>query len=125
MSDQRIDPERRRSADPFDQPDGYSGQDYAREREEAEGRLSRRPAPSAAAADTGDADLPPDNGQRAWIDPATGEVHGSGMSDGGGQPGEDFSSDAATGDGYPLTGGEGESGAPGPLGPENDKASYI
>ena len=64
-----------------------------------------------------DPDLPPDNGRRAAIDPATGEVHGSGAGAGGGQPGEDFDSDAATGDGYPLTGGEGDDGRPGDLGP--------
>lgn len=62
-------------------------------------------------------DIPPDNGRRASIDPATGEVHGSGTGAGGGQPGEDFDSDAATGDGYPITGGEGEPGRPGDLGP--------
>ncbi|MCP3733792.1 hypothetical protein M9979_02715 [Sphingomonas sp. RP10(2022)] len=54
-----------------------------------------------------DAAIPPDNGRRATIDPKTGEVHGSGSGAGGGNPGEDFDSDAATGDGYPITGGEG------------------
>jgi hypothetical protein len=34
-------------------------------------------------------DIPPDNGVRAYVSP-NGEVHGSGASDGGGNPGEDF-----------------------------------
>ncbi|MCU6453446.1 hypothetical protein LPN01_05080 [Sphingomonas sp. A2-49] len=60
-----------------------------------------------------DADIPPDNGRRASIDPRTGEVHGSGSGAGGGNPGEDFASDAAGGDGYPVDGGEGRTkGAP-------------
>ena len=54
-----------------------------------------------------EADIPPDNGRRATIDPRTGEVHGSGSGAGGGNPGEDFASDAAGGDGYPIDGGEG------------------
>lgn len=66
-------------------------------------------------------DLPPDNGRRASVDPVTGEVHGSGAGAGGGQPGEDFDNDAATGDGYPLTGGEGGDGVPGDLGPAHLK----
>ncbi|TPG12173.1 hypothetical protein [Sphingomonas oligophenolica] len=44
-------------------------------------------------------DIPPDNGQRAWFDPKTGEVHGSGVGAGGGESGEDFDSDTASGDG--------------------------
>ena len=50
-------------------------------------------------------DLPADNGKRPSIDDR-GQVHGSGVGAGGGQPGEDMASDRATGDGYPLTGGE-------------------
>ncbi|MEH3160371.1 MAG: hypothetical protein PGN08_16490 [Sphingomonas taxi] len=66
--------------------------------------------------------MPPDNGRRASFDPATGEVHGSGSGAGGGNPGEDFDSDAATGDGYPLTGGEGSPAkAPDDLGPTHAK----
>ena len=50
-------------------------------------------------------DLPPENGKRAWIDSATGEVHGSGVGAGGGSAGEDYDSDSATGDGpVPLPG---------------------
>lgn len=44
-------------------------------------------------------DIPPENGKRASIDSATGEVHGSGSGAGGGNPGEDFDSDSAAGDG--------------------------
>jgi len=40
--------------------------------------------------------------------PADGEVRGSGAGTGGGNPGEDYDSDSATGDGYPLTGAKGE-----------------
>ena len=48
--------------------------------------------------------MPPDNGRRAFFDQKTGTVHGSGAGAGGGNPGEDFASDAAAGDGYPQTG---------------------
>jgi len=51
-------------------------------------------------------DLPPDNGKRASIDPVTGEVHGAGSGAGGGNAGEDFDSDPATGSGYPQTGAD-------------------
>ena len=56
-------------------------------------------------------DIPPENGTRARIDPRTGEVHGSGVGAGGGSPGEDFSSDSATGDGPPENGVETEEDA--------------
>lgn len=102
MTDRPIDPERPRDR-PFDRPDGVFGQGYRREDEEAIGRENADPpAPSG----TDHPDLGPDNGRRASIDPRTGEVHGAGVGAGGGQPGEDFDSDAASGDGYPLTGGE-------------------
>lgn len=122
MPDQRVDPERPREPKPFNQAQGYSGQEYHRDRETAEGDRSAEPA---APAPNGHPDLPPDNGARASIDRQTGEVSGAGVGAGGGQPGEDLSSDAATGDGYPITGGEGEDHAPGPLGPKNDKAGYL
>lgn len=122
MADQRVDPERAREPNASDQPRGYSGQEYHREREAAEGdRVGEPPAPSP----DGHPDLPPDNGARATVDQATGAVSGSGMGAGGGQSGEDLSSDAASGDGYPVTGGEGESSAPGDLGPKSDTASYL
>jgi hypothetical protein len=50
-------------------------------------------------------DIPPENGKRASIDSATGEVHGSGVGAGGGSSGEDYDSDSAAGDGpVPLPG---------------------
>lgn len=55
-------------------------------------------------APTPDKDLPPDAGRRASFDPKTGEVHGSGAGAGGGNPGEDYDSDPAAGDGFPQTG---------------------
>jgi len=90
----------------FDRDDGYSGQGYSKEREAAEG--ATLPAGTVAAR-PGDAtdpakDLPPEAGRRAYFDPETGEVHGSGMGAGGGSPGEDYDSDPATGDGFPQTG---------------------
>ena len=45
------------------------------------------------------ANIPPENGKRASFDEATGAVHGSGSGAGGGNPGEDFDSDTAAGDG--------------------------
>lgn len=49
--------------------------------------------PASANAAPGEA-IPPEDGRRAWIDQKTGAVHGSGAGAGGGQPGEDFDSDA-------------------------------
>lgn len=96
-----VDPERVQPLNPFDHDDGVSGQSYSREREE---RL-RRADPSGTVAakpgirnePSGGRDIPPENGSRAWIDPKTGEVHGSGVGAGGGAPGEDFDSDPASG----------------------------
>ena len=123
MTQQPVDPERPRDANAFDQPDGYSGQGYTAGREIAEG---------AAAADpvfrnrTDDRDLPPDNGQRASVDPATGAVHGSGSGTGGGNPGEDLGEYSPSGDMYPVTGGEGTDHTPGSLGPPaTDTTGYL
>lgn len=116
-----IDPERPRDKDAFDQPNGYSGQDYTIDREQAAGR--RSPAPAAAADDR---DLPPDNGRRAHVDPDTGEVHGSGSGAGGGNAGEDLGESSPSGDMYPLTGGEGTNKTPGDLGPtQRDETHYL
>jgi len=52
-------------------------------------------------------DIPPENGKRAWIDSATGTVHGSGVGAGGGSEGEDFDSDSAAGDGPVPSSGKG------------------
>ena len=96
----------------FDTDKGYSGQEYARDRAAKEGAkapsgtVAARPSdavPIARQAEP-DADLPPGAGRRASFDPDTGEVHGSGMGAGGGNPGEDYDSDAASGDGFPQTG---------------------
>ena len=92
----------------FDTDTGYSGQDYARERKAAEG--ATLPAGTVAARpedcppDETVPGLPPEAGRRASFDPETGEVHGSGMGAGGGNPGEDYDSDSATGDGVVPTG---------------------
>lgn len=45
------------------------------------------------------AGIPPEDGRRAHVDRATGEVHGSGSGAGGGQDGEDYDSDSASGSG--------------------------
>ena len=90
----------------FDRDDGYSGQDYTKHREAEEG--AKLPAGTVAArpedAAAPDKDLPPEAGRRAFFDPKTGEVHGSGAGAGGGNPGEDYDSDPAAGDGFPQTG---------------------
>lgn len=115
MPDQPIDPERPRHANAFDQPDGYSGQDYTIARETAVGQ----PPVAAGAVVPDGRGLPPDAGHRASADPVTGEVHGSGSGTGGGNEGEDFDSSTASGDSYPVTGGEGTDHAPADLGPSN------
>lgn len=115
MPDSRVDPERPHVERPFDRADGYSGQDY---RPGDEAALRDRP-PAPAVSD--DRDLPPDNGRRAGVDERTGEVRGSGVGAGGGQAGEDFDGDSATGDGYLPSGGEGSDGTPGSLGPAHLK----
>lgn len=93
-----VDPERDTSANSFDNPTGLTGQGYSREREAEMGRqgfggdpLSGDGGAGHRPADDPDGrDIPPDNGRRASIDPATGEVHGSGAGAGGGNEGEDF-----------------------------------
>ena len=91
----------------FDSDKGYSGQEYHPDREAKEGAKAPSGTVAARPGDTppdDDADLPPDAGRRASFDPRTGEVHGSGMGAGGGNPGEDYASDPAAGDGFPQTG---------------------
>ena len=82
---------------------GYSGQEYDANHHAADAALAAAPRPSMPRPDD-DPALPPDNGRRATIDPDSGAVHGSGVGAGGGQPGEDFDSDSASGDGFPYTG---------------------
>lgn len=98
------------AANAFDRPDGYSGQEYTRDREAEEAARD----PSGRVNPHGDmqrreqhdgTDIPPEAGTRAFFDPATGAVHGSGAGAGGGNPGEDFDSDPGAGDGAPLGSG--------------------
>ena len=83
---------------------GYSGQEYDADGFAADRALGRsaegEPGPPIAPDDR----FPPDNGRRASFDERSGEVHGSGAGAGGGNPGEDFASDPAAGDGFPQTG---------------------
>jgi len=83
---------------------GYSGQEYDAD-DFASDRALKHSAegPRRSPLSTDDR-FPPENGRRAFIDERTGEVHGSGAGAGGGNPGEDFASDPAAGDGYPQTG---------------------
>ncbi len=117
----KVDPDRNTAGNPFDNQDGLYGLEYSREREAAlgakapSGTVAARPGDPAPPQDPA---IPPDNGRRASFDPRTGEVHGSGSGAGGGNPGEDFASDAAGGDGYPIDGSEGiAKRAPDDLGP--------
>lgn len=114
MNDSRARSDGKESArrdNPFDTSTGYSGQDYHRDREEAERRLDPPGGQLPEAGQVPDeesGDVPPENGRRAFFDPATGKAHGSGSGAGGGNPGEDFDSDSAAGSGYPQTGAEDE-----------------
>lgn len=84
----KVDPEHTTQGKPFDNKDGYFGEDYDRTREAAMGRAD--PSGSVAQnADDADPDAP-DNGTRAWADPHTGEVHGSGTGAGGGERGDEI-----------------------------------
>lgn len=97
-----------RRDNPFDTPEGYSGQEYTREREATLARLDPpggKRAGRGGGAPDGAGDMPPENGRRAFFDPETGAVHGSGSGAGGGNPGEDFDSDPSAGDGRPRTRG--------------------
>lgn len=77
-SDKRpdVDPERDRSANPFDHDEGLFGQSYSREREET----LRKADPSGAVG--ADPETP---GVRAFVDAATGAAQGSGA-DAAGDP---------------------------------------
>ena len=80
---------------------GYSGQEFdsnQRAIDQALRKDSRGEHPTEAPAP--EADIPPDNGRRAFFDKKTGAVHGSGTGAGGDNPGEDFDNDSATGDGH-------------------------
>lgn len=116
-----IDPDHGPRPDPIDTPGGVTDDGYA---VRAEADMGRDNPSGTVDARPGDRHppqnpaLPPENGRRASFDPRTGEVHGSGSGAGGGNPGEDFESDPAGGDGYPITAGEGgDERAPSDLGP--------
>ena len=85
----------------FDRDEGYSGQEYNQadaERQLAEGPSGTVDPDASEAGDrAADPDAPPERGQRASFDPASGEVLGSGSGAGGGKIGEDYASDPATG----------------------------
>lgn len=83
---------------------GYSGQEYDADDFAIDRALKASAEAPAGAPVQSDNVMPPDNGRRAFFDQKTGAVHGSGAGAGGGNPGEDFASDAAAGDGYPQTG---------------------
>jgi hypothetical protein len=83
----KVDPERTAPLNAFDNPTGYSGQEYDRDRQAAQAAADARPA-SPASPDDG-REIPPEAGRRAFIAP-NGEVHGSGAADGGGARGEDY-----------------------------------
>jgi hypothetical protein len=82
---------------------GYSGQEYDAD-DFAADRALKESAQGPTHSAKSDDRFPPENGRRASFDAQTGEVHGSGVGAGGGNPGEDFASDPAAGDGYPQTG---------------------
>eukprot|EP01088_Endostelium_zonatum_P014985 TRINITY_DN3488_c0_g1_i1.p1 TRINITY_DN3488_c0_g1~~TRINITY_DN3488_c0_g1_i1.p1 ORF type:complete len:128 (-),score=17.53 TRINITY_DN3488_c0_g1_i1:303-686(-) len=111
MSDTpKVDPGRNSEGDPFDADTGFYGLDHNKDREAELGKQFPSGTVAAKPTDPGpprDPALPPENGRRASFDPNTGAVHGSGSSAGGGNPGEDFDSDSAGGEGYPIDGGEG------------------
>jgi hypothetical protein len=83
---------------------GYSGQEYDADDFAADRPLEISAEGPQSPSDDADDRFPPENGRRAFFDERTGEVHGSGAGAGGGNPGEDFASDPAAGDGYPQTG---------------------
>lgn len=89
---------------------GYSGQEYDAGDFAADRALKKSAEGAKRRAKPADDRFPPENGHRASFDERTGEVRGSGVGAGGGNPGEDFASDPAAGDGYPQT-GRGSAGA--------------
>lgn len=83
---------------------GYSGQEYDANDFAADRALAKSAEGGSKAPSAADDRFPPENGRRAFFDQHTGAVHGSGAGAGGGNPGEDFASDPAAGDGFPQTG---------------------
>jgi hypothetical protein len=86
-----------RTADGFGKGEGYSGDEYDSADHAAERHLQNRDGAHDAGADEAadGRDIPPEAGKRAYIDNKTGEVHGSGSSAGGGNPGEDIDLDTS------------------------------
>jgi hypothetical protein len=86
-----------RTSDGFGQGEGYSGDEYDSSDHAAERHLQNRDgAPKAGDGEPAyGRDIPPEAGKRAYIDNKTGEVHGSGSSAGGGNPGEDIDLDTS------------------------------
>ncbi|HXG55580.1 MAG TPA: hypothetical protein VNJ03_09410 [Vicinamibacterales bacterium] len=86
-----------RNEDGFGKGKGYSGDEYDSANHAAERHLQQRDgAHNAGAGEPADGrDIPPEAGKRAYIDNKTGEVHGSGSSAGGGNPGEDIDLDTS------------------------------
>ncbi|QCB41004.1 hypothetical protein E5673_01155 [Sphingomonas sp. PAMC26645] len=86
-----------RTEDGFGKGEGYSGDEYDSADHAAERHLQNRDGARNAGADKAadGRDIPPEAGKRAYIDNKTGEVHGSGSSAGGGNPGEDIDLDTS------------------------------
>jgi len=101
-----VDAERSHQPAPFNRASGYTGEGYSKEDERALGAEAQSGTVAARPGEhvRDDAPVPPDNGQRASFDPATGEVHGSGSGAGGGNAGENFDDDS-TGEEPDLSGG--------------------
>ena len=100
-----VDPGRNPANNSFDNHDDWYGQDYSKEHEQKMGdhKPSGHPLTgdpeliTAPAEDAAGRDLPAEVGRRAWIDPKTGEVHGSGSGAGGGNEGEDYDEETSGG----------------------------
>lgn len=103
MTDRRdVDRERPVPHDAYERPDSTTGQPYDIDAEIAEGRkapsghpLSGDPSVTPAPSPADGRDIPPEAGRRGYVDPKTGEVHGSGAGAGGGAPGEDYDTGTA------------------------------
>jgi hypothetical protein len=104
MIDQPVTP----ASNPFNDLEGYSGQDYNRDKEVELARLdpAGRVHPDGESRVTegpDERDIEPENGRRASFDPVTGELHGSGS-----REGEEFDEGPKGGSGYKKTGVDGE-----------------
>lgn len=96
------------AATPFNDLEGYSGQDYNRDKQAELARVDpagrvHGDGESLLPADPDDRDIGPENGRRASFDPVTGALHGSGS-----REGEEFDEGPKGGSGYKKTGTDGE-----------------